>query len=443
MEIKEVPVTLARRLNTAYFEGRLSPAAEAALAGLETAGADARELADRMFRLMRLARFEATDLSPFTAWLLGFSVPRTVPSAWRGAVPPVTMAGRHRKIDDYLATNPWHRPDTDPVFVDLGCGFPPFTTIETAHRFPGWRVIGVDPAFGRYLVHDAAGNYALFDSEDRLRYYQAGNYDPAPEASHARFHDLLRRLLPLLTESGEAVAEFGRLTRDPLRQYEKGNLGLRPGEIGAFELDGGADVIRCLNVLMYFDQDFRERALRWAARLLRPGGLFLCGSNWIDSASSRYTVYQKESGELVAREFAFSIENVRPIELAPWYALHDDNLENLRNAHAVGTLRADADFRRRFDARLDALLAELGVCPRGADGYLGDSAEGRAPDELARCSALLAERLDSEGFVDDAVAVLRRAGFEAWRNGAGHVAMRPVPPPALGPSLVPLDLNRT
>ncbi|MEV4312326.1 hypothetical protein [Actinocrispum sp. NPDC049592] len=419
------------RWNSAYFDGRLSPAVLAELAALTDASPDAQALADRAFRLMRRARVGAADFSGLTAWMIGFSAPRTVPSAWSGSVPPVTMSGRHGKIDSYVAGNPWHTPVRDAVFVDLGCGFPPFTTIDTAKRLPTWRVIGVDPAFGDYLVYDHAGAYASFAADRRLLYYQAGNYEPDQAATSARFRALLDSLL-----DGSASAEEGELVRDPVRQYESDNLTLARGGIGEFTVDGGADVIRCMNVFMYFDHPFRERALEWASSVLRPGGLFICGSNWTESVASRYTVYQKTASGLVAREFAFSVENLRPIELAPWYALHDDNLENLANASAVGTIRADDEFRERFDTRMDALLADLGVCMRGPDGYLGGAPEGMPTEELSGLSPVLAARLDAEGFASDAAEVLRAAGYDAWRNHVGHVAMRPVTPPPLEPGLV-------
>lgn len=307
---------------------------------------------------MRVARQDPADISQFTAWLIGFSMPRTVPSAWSGLVPPVTMTGRHRKLDEYVAGNPWHQPTGTGVFVDLGCGFPPFTTMDTANRLSDWQVIGVDPAFGRYLVLDADGTYACFDEALTLLYYQQGNFDPDSAGTRARFREILNRLLPKLEVDDQTQDDRGTLIRDPMRCYETDNLELKPGKIGDFTLPNGADVVRCMNVFMYFDHPFRKRALDWVTGLLKPGGLFICGSNWTDSASSRYTVYRKEADRLEPKEFALSIENVRPIELAPWYALHDDNLENLANAHTVGTLRADEDFRHRIDKKLDALLAE-------------------------------------------------------------------------------------
>lgn len=433
--------SIVDRWNAAYFDTRLSPGVLAALESLVEADADAQALADRVFRLMRAARIDPADLSVFTAWLIGFSAPRTVPSAWNGQVPPVTMPSRHHKLDEYVAGNGWHRPHAEPVLVDLGCGFPPFTAVDSAARLRGWRVIGVDPSFGRYLVYDEEGDYACFDDETHLRYFRTGTVDPDPAATRTRFSRVLHRLLPQLPDedSGELheVHDGGaRLFRNPLRGYEQSNLALVQGEVGSVEIADGVDVLRCMNVSMYFDRAFRQRLLQWAAKLIRPGGLLLCGSNWARSVSSRYTVYQQHGGRLVAREFAFSVENVRPLELAPWYALHDDDLDNLSNAAAVATLRGDERFRRQFDERLDALLAQRGFCTRGSDGYLGGPDQNMSVDEQAEQVPELADQLDREGFVEDAVGVLRRAGRQAWRNAAGHVAMRPMEPPRLPPSQV-------
>ncbi|MGH3702195.1 MAG: hypothetical protein ACRDQY_22655 [Pseudonocardiaceae bacterium] len=425
--------------NTAYFDNRLSPGAVAALDALNEASADAQALTDRAFRLMRVARLDAADLSVLTAWMFSFGVPKVVPSAWGGVVPPVTVAGRHQKIDDYIAANPWHQPSGKPVLVDLGCGFPPLTAVDSAARLTGWRIVGVDPAFDHFLLYDDnQGDYGCFDDDWHLRYHSGAlNQDPA--TTRARLCRLLHRLLPLLPDNGtgelaEVEHQGARLVRNPTRHYESGNLVLTQGEVGSFAIDGGANVIRCLNVLMYFDQPFRDRALEWASKVLRPGGLFLCGSNWARSTSSRYTVYQEQDGHLVPREFAFSIDNLRPIALAPWWALHDDNLENLYNAEAVGIIRRDECFRHRFDTRLDALLEMAGICRRETDGYLSGPDDEATLNDFDELTAALVEQLDHEGFVDEAVTVLQRNGREAWRNSVGHIAMQPTQPHPLAAS---------
>jgi hypothetical protein len=159
--------SIVDRWNAAYFDNHLSPAALAALKALDGASADAQALVDRAFRLRRVARFDAMDLSVPTAQIMG-AVLGAVPSAWDGAVPPIIMPGRHQKLDDYLARNSWHRPGREPVLLDLGCGFPPVTALDSATTLTGWRVIGVDPSFDRYLVSDG-DDYACFDDDQRLR----------------------------------------------------------------------------------------------------------------------------------------------------------------------------------------------------------------------------------------------------------------------------------
>ncbi|PZS40464.1 MAG: hypothetical protein DLM62_02750 [Pseudonocardiales bacterium] len=136
------------------------------------------------------------------------------------------------------------------------------------------------------------------------------------------------------------------------------------------------------------------------------------------------------------REFAFSVDNLRPLASAPWYALHDDNVENLCNAEAVGIIRSYEAFRHRFDERLDTLLAQAGICRRGADGYLGSADDDTPLADHDEYAPVLVEQLNREGFVDEAVTVLRRTGREAWRNSVGHIAMHPVQPRPLAASVL-------
>jgi SAM-dependent methyltransferase len=346
------------------------------------------------------------------------------------------VARRHIRIDDYLRCTPWARFAPGATLVDIGCGFPPLTTVDSANRLSGWKVIGSDPGFGRYLVHDARGDYACFDDDGRLRYFQPGALDPArwgelygdPAATRRRFETLLEELRPRLPPDHDAlaVAEGGgaRLVQNPCRQYEQDNLSFVRAGLDDLTVTG-ADVVRCFNVLVYFDRAFRERALADVGRLLRPGGLCIVGFDWVMTSAARYTVYQRDDSGLTPKEFAFSVDNLRPLEVVSWFTLHGDDFDAGLMAHLVGTVRADERFRRELDARFDAVLAELAFCARGADGYLGAIEPGLPGEELVRRTVSLSEHLEAEGWVDRAVEVLQRAGYHAWRNCVGHVAVTP------------------
>ena len=69
----------------------------------------------------------------------------------------------------------------------------------------------------------------------------------------------------------------------------------------------------------------------------------------------------------------------------------------------------------------DILSVDLGA---KMDGYYGDSDPSLLAWELSDRAALIGERLDEEGYSEQAAAILRAAGHDAWRNAIGHVAVR-------------------
>jgi hypothetical protein len=113
--------------------------------------------------------------------------------------------------------------------------------------------------------------------------------------------------------------------------------------------------------------------------VLEDGGLFLTGMNWSRSRNARFAVYQAEGGHLVPREFAINVENIRPIEIISWFALHDDDFETRAMAELIGKIREDSRFTRDYDQALDDVLDEIGYGGHNQEGYLGALAEGADP----------------------------------------------------------------
>ena len=86
-------------------------------------------------------------------------------------------------------------------------------------------------------------------------------------------------------------------------------------------------------------------------------------------------------------------------------------------------LRGDSEFMSVFGPGYGALLSDLRLCARGADGYLEDIEPGIAQAELDRRYSELLRRCDERDYPGLAVAALRRAGLNAWKNEVGHIAV--------------------
>jgi SAM-dependent methyltransferase len=428
--------TTIEELCDRHLGSRPSPAVLPILKPLEHERQEVRDFIARTFQLMELSRFDVKDFSPMMAG--GMTVlPSILPGAWGGMVPPVTQANRHARIDTYLRSNPWASFGAGTVLLDVGCGFPPQTSMDASKSFPDWQIIGADPAFDEYVLYDEDGHYACLDARGRVRYFQPGRGNPAswmalfndPEATRRRFSEAFVELAHLLPpddgQSSIVEQDRRRLVRYPLRSYETSNLKFLQAGFGSPTPQ--ADVVRSFNVLMYFDGDFRHSADQWLATVLRPGGLFVCGTG--GPSEVRYAVYRKEDDCLVEKEFAFGVENVRPFAWVPWMCLHNGERETWRLAEMIAILRSDPQFLRDYNARLDTLLQEHGLLVREGSGFLAIPKDGLDPSQYFAANEAIGRQMQEE-FTDRAVAVLGRAGLHAWRNSADHVAVGPQAPSA-------------
>jgi hypothetical protein len=397
---------------------------------------EVKEFIHRALRLMAIAKASPANMTPSLAWILGVMISGLLPGAWGNIVPPFTIEDRHKQINTYLAASPWGAFPEGTVLLEMGCGFPPQTALDAARDFPHWQVIGADLQFDPYVLHDADGNYACIDSEGGVRYFHPNAKNPAnffslyadKTSTFQRFRatfTALREKLPA-SHNGECVSiehDGARLVHHPIRTYERKNLKLMQAGLG--EETPPANIIRVFNVLFYFDAAFRSRAEQWALRTLQPGGLFLCGADGNQTFECRYSVYRNENGNLVPKEFAFSLDNLRPPAVMPWFSLHNDEKETFALARLMGILRSDKAFRLDYDSRVDELLAENRMLVRQEDGFLGAPADQLPVSEWQPAYLAMQNKLQQEGFVDRAVSILKRAGYHAWTNPVGHVAVDP------------------
>jgi hypothetical protein len=304
-----------------------------------------------------------------------------------------------------------------------------------AARFPSVNIIGADPSFGKYTVSDAEGNYACILEDGSLKYMQPANISTHQwndvfddlEATKSKFLGMFRQLLPHLpaaespNHSDTFLQEGMRIERNPLHQYVRANLTFMQEGIGSNALPYNLDMIRCMNVLLYFDPPFRAYTLAWAAEHLKEGGLFICGLNYAQSVNCRFSVYQKQNGTMVHREFAFSLDNIRPAEIVPFYNFREDDFEQQNLMKYVAILRSDEHFMQPFNAVFDNLLEQNHICSRKQDGYLGFIDVSAPVGQLQLNMQRTATQL-SEGFGKQAAAVLS-SGYNAWVNEVGFIAV--------------------
>jgi hypothetical protein len=419
----------------AHFLGGRLPEQMAAAVSFPVLPADVKRFITRMLVLMQKADFPVTDFTPALIWQLSNVIPGFLPCAWSGRVPPLTLSKRNARIDDYIFKHTWPDRLVNPVFVDMGCGFPPITTTEAVAVLSGWRVFGVDRSFSEYVVHDGDGNYACFNGQGAFQYFQprmdrAGiRMYQTPEGVRLRFQRIFDDLHPLLSmatdRTSETVEKNGHtLIHHPIRDYEAPNLTFIESEMEDAQVPL-AHAIRCMNTLIYFEPEVRQRLLVQAGSLLAETGLLIVGANLMNGACCRYAVYRRDNQSIEPTEFALSLDNLRPISVMPWYTLHENDPEAMLLADVIRQVRADRQFWRVFTLRLDELMAQYGLFQRDSNGFLY-APEGEEPaTDFAERASRLWRQVEEEGFSDGAVDALNRAGFAAWKNPVGDIAIRP------------------
>jgi hypothetical protein len=160
---------------------------------------------------------------------------------------------------------------------------------------------------------------------------------------------------------------------------------------------------------------------------LAEEGILITGFNHYLGSGARYRVYRKTADGIALTEFAFSLDNLRPMGVAPWYTLHPDDREAAFQAELTAALRADEIFWPPFDRRVDALLEEYAVCRRAENGFLEFPQQPLAPEKMIQKMVALWRQVEAEKYAPRAAKALARAGWQAWINPAGDIAVKPDP----------------
>lgn len=416
-----------------YLGARL-PENLAAFVDLKKLPPDTRAFIVRMLVLMKRAGYGVEQFNLALMRWLSVTIPTMLPRAWGGRIPPITLPGRHQKLDAYVAAEhsaPFAKP---PVYVDVGCGFPPVTTADSARALPDWQVYGVDRSFADFVLYDEAGHYACFDEDGHFQYFQA-SMDPSgralyedPAGTRRRFETMYAELCPQLPALDGNVSQCiekngNRLIHHHIRDFETDNLTLLKKDLMQLDLPP-ATVIRCMNILIYFEPSKRKKMLSHAGNLLDDKGLLIVGTNGY-GVQTRYAIYRKNEHGLIPSEFAFSLDNLGHIVFMPWFTIHENDPESMLLAGLTGAIRGDHKFWQSFSGRLDELLKTQGICQRGSDGLLHALTEEMPIAEYFQKNAVIWQQLVEDGYPAGTVEALERAGHKAWINSVGDIAIQP------------------
>jgi hypothetical protein len=417
------------------YLGERLPNGLATSLSMETLSAEAQAFIVRSLSLMQRSGYSVNAFSSHLIHWLAATVPSTLPGAWGGRIPPLTLPGRHKKLDDYIAKDDGCATKKTRVFVDVGCGFPPVTAADTAEKFTDWQILGVDRSFADYVLYDSDGHYACFDEDGEYLYFQAMMKTSGralyadPENTRRRFCAKFEALFPMLPTTGGVDSHCVEVSGDKLmynhiRDYETDNLKFIQSEVTDLELDAVVDVIRCMNVLIYYDPSIRKQLLAKIGELLADGGLLITGTNGL-GIQTRYTIYRKRSEALKLDEFSFGLDNLGHIVFMPFFSIHENDPEALQLADLIGTLRRSKLFWPEFSKRQDELLNENAICRRDSNGFFEFRPDVRSISEYLKLNARIWHQLAEEGFVDLAVNTLVRSGYHAWKNSVGDIAIEP------------------
>ncbi len=410
------------------------PSSLAGQVPLEKFTPDAREVVLRFLHLMERSGYCLTEVTPVLIRWLSLTLPRILPSACGGQIPPITIPGRHRKLDTYVAGQNWSLDRSPHVFVDLGCGFPPVTTVNTANRFPDWQVYGVDRSFAEYVLCDTTGQYACFNGPGELVHLQPsidqskGGLYKNTNLIKEGFRQRFEFLSPLIRDKGllssRVEDENGNvLIRNHIADFKTGNCSFITSDIKDL-CPMNASVVRCMNLFLYFSTEDRKQWMRCIKNQLRDNGILIAGTNSF-GIQARYFVYEMKMGQLIPREFAFSLDNLGHIAFMPWFTLHENDPEALLLSDLSRILRCASVFWKGFARDQDRLLDFHGICRRGPDGFLHVQGQGLSPKRFLEKNALLWREMIESGYLEKAVKALSQAGYEAWINPACDIAVRP------------------
>jgi SAM-dependent methyltransferase len=414
--MKEIVV----KWNREYFDGKLSLACLEELDKTDDKNRELVELIDTWLYYFHAAGGRAQNFSSLLARFFATVAASYLPSLW-ARIPPITRGGRLRGMDR-IAHEVLGFPAGRAIrFLDVGCGYPPLTTVDTAEECIAWSCVGIDPNFPAWILHDEDGNAACFDETGAMVYIQYLQGDLQP-GSDQILKDRQRYSLEWDRVSHDPALEAEvirakRLVRNPAAHFGRSNLSFSSTSLMGMHTVQPFDFIRCMNVFMYFDGRAILDHLRYAKSLLSPQGVFVCGSVNEIGVSAKYLAYRKRRDVLTPWLFGFDLGKFSQREGNGFWGFHKDQPDTLFLASVIRMVSENQHLLARVTSVIDRVEEVLGTATRDRHGYLRE--EESTVSGTVRYSQLLAAVGSECG--EEIVTFLGSRGLSAEINPSGHL----------------------
>jgi hypothetical protein len=412
-----------------FFNNNLSSEVVTILEHLDFNNQEITDFLSIYFNYLYLSGSNPHNFSPQLAqWYVGY-LDNYMLSAWQ-RVPPITASGRLRHIDALFVHELGLDPNQSLTALDIGCGYPPETTLDMARNFPAWNITGIDPGMPEYILYDAEGHAACYDREKKLIYIQRNPKLKSDQFDKKEKHVYINKFntawqelkdKPLDATEVQALINNRSLIYQPIRHYQSTKLTFYPTSLQAMDYRDHFDIIRCFAVFIYLSLPEIKQGLLKIQSALHENGYFVYGIVYEFGTGPMYVIYQKKESVLKAQEFAFSIDHLSQLNFTSFWGFNPDYPEKVLLAKLLNTINKNAKLALPIQKYVDEFLKSRNLAYRNDQGYLVRNSVASSAEYSAAYSQL--DPLLKKEFMPAVVQTLQEAGWNAYENKGGDVAV--------------------
>jgi len=407
--------------NRLFFQSGLSKECQCLLSEINFANTEFIRFIEVLLGYIAKANFDPKSFTVLGAKIFSHHLESFHTSLW-DMIPPTTNTGRLRLIDAYLQQELGLQPSQRLNFLEIGCGYPPVTFLETADKFPGWHCTAIDPNFPELILYDEQGNAACFDVKQQLSYIQYNLQDnaiqPTKQSIAADKRRFMRTLHALSPVDKARLIEQRQLILKPIDAYATDDRVLLATGLQDYHPGKRFDVIRCINVFLYYPNEVINHYLEKINELLVEGGYFIYGNVVETGGAVKFTVYRKEHQVLKKYYFCFDLLKFTQREFNGWWSYYPGHEDTLLLAELVRLISEETNLFTAINRRVDDFCQSKGYAYRDKDGFLHEKMPLMIIPEYEELN-----RNIFDSFSKDIIAVLSKQGYTIRTSKLGLLSL--------------------